>query len=86
MYIYPLFNNVKKVPVAKYCVEKDIEACAIKITLTNFTAIILAVYRSPIGNFKNFLQKLENILSMLYKNKSEFIICGDVNVNYLEKL
>jgi hypothetical protein len=39
---------LKNVPAAKYCVEKDTEACAIKLTLTNFTAIILAVYRSPI--------------------------------------
>jgi hypothetical protein len=45
---------------------------------------LLAVYRSPIRNFDNCLQKLENILSMLYNNKSEFIIYGDVNINYLE--
>jgi hypothetical protein len=73
----------KNVPVAKYCVEKDTEACAIKLILTNITTIILAVYRSPIGNFNNFLQKLD-ILSILYNNKTEFIICGDVNINYLE--
>jgi hypothetical protein len=73
----------KNVPIAKYCVE-NIEACAMKLTLTNITTIILAVFRSPIGNFNKFLRKLDNILGMLYNNKSEFIICGDVNINYLE--
>jgi hypothetical protein len=27
---------------------------------------------------------LDNILSMLHNNKLEFIICGDVNINYLK--
>jgi exonuclease III len=76
------FNNVL---IEKYCVEKDIEACAIKLILTNIKIIVLAVYRSPSGNFNKFLQKLDNILRILHNNKSEFIICGDVNINYLEK-
>jgi hypothetical protein len=70
--------------VAKYCVEKDIEACAIKLILTNIKIIVLAIYRSPIGNFNKFLRKFDNILSIVHNNKSEFIICGDVNINYLE--
>jgi hypothetical protein len=65
-------------------VEKAIEACAIKLILTSITMIIFAVYRSPIGNFSNFLQKLDNILNRLHNNKAEFNICGDVNINYLE--
>jgi hypothetical protein len=75
------FNTVS---VANYCVEKGIEAGAIKLILTSITMIILAVYRSPIGNFSNFLQKLDNILNRLHNNKTEFIICGDLNINYLE--
>jgi hypothetical protein len=65
-------------------VEKDIEACAIKLILTSITMTILAVYRSPSGNFSNLLQKFDNILNILHKNKAEFIIYGDVNINYLE--
>jgi hypothetical protein len=45
---------------------------------------VLAVYRSPSRNFNKFLQKLDNILSIFHNNKSEFIICGNVNINYLE--
>jgi hypothetical protein len=82
IYIHSLikFNTVS---AANYCVVKDIEACAIKLILTSITMIILAVYRSPIGNFSNFLQKLD-ILNRLHINKAEFIVCGDVNINYLE--
>jgi hypothetical protein len=44
---------------------------------------ILTIYRSPKGNFKNFLKQLDLILQKLYDNKHNIIICGDVNVNYL---
>jgi hypothetical protein len=46
---------------------------------------MITAYRSPTGNFDIFLLKLDNILSAHYSNKLEFIICGDVNINYLEK-
>jgi exonuclease III len=72
------------VSVANYCEEKDVEACVIKLSSTSIMMIILAIYRSPTGNFSNFLQKFDIILNKLYNNKVEFIICGDVNINYLE--
>jgi exonuclease III len=31
-----------------------------------------------------FLNKLDHILNSLSKYNTEFIICGDINVNYLE--
>jgi len=43
----------------------------------------LAIYRSPRGDFTNFLQRLDLILQKLCNNKYNIIICGDVNVNYL---
>jgi hypothetical protein len=73
-----------KVSVVTNCVEKDIEACVIKLISTNNKITVLTVYRSPSGNFDIFLEKLDNILNTLHNNKSEFIICGDVNINYLE--
>jgi len=42
------------------------------------------VYRSPSGNFSNFLKNLDNILNTWYNNKTIFVICGDTNINYLE--
>ena len=46
--------------------------------------IILAIYRSPSGNFTTFLKNLDSILSTWYSNKIEIVICGDININYLE--
>jgi protein involved in ribonucleotide reduction len=45
---------------------------------------LLAVYRSPTANVNKFLEKLDNALFIIYNNNSEFIICGDVNINYLD--
>jgi exonuclease III len=38
----------------------------------------------PAGNFDFFLHKLDYILNFYYEDNTEFIICGDINVNYLE--
>jgi len=46
--------------------------------------IILAIYKSPSGNFTNFLKNLDSILNTWYCNKIEFVICGDININYLK--
>jgi len=43
----------------------------------------LTIYRSPRGNFTNFLNRLDLILQKLYNNKYNIVICGDVNVDYL---
>ena len=40
---------------------------------------------SPSGNFTIFLKNLDSILNTWYSNKIEFVICGDININYLEK-
>jgi len=44
---------------------------------------ILTIYRSPRGDFTNFLNQLDLILQKLYSNKYNIVICGDINVNYL---
>jgi hypothetical protein len=43
----------------------------------------LAIYRSPRGDFTNFLKRLDLILQKLYNNKYNIVICGDVNKNYV---
>jgi hypothetical protein len=44
--------------------------------------MLITIYRSPSGNFEYFIDNLENILSMIYSNNTEIIICGDININY----
>ena len=46
--------------------------------------IILCICRAPCGNFECFLNQLETALNSLYKHNSEFIVCGNININYSE--
>ena len=71
------------IDLVAYCKEQVIEACALKIETTLFNAIIIAIYRTPNGNFNLFLSSLDNIIRSLFKVGVKLIICGDINVNYL---
>ena len=63
---------------------KDLETCALKISLLQKNLIIICIYRSPTGNFKYFVNKLEVILNGLYNATTYVILCGDFNINHLE--
>jgi len=67
----------------KYCNDTDFEACATKIYRNNRQANIITIYRSPSGNFDLFMTKPDVILRHLYTATTEFIICGDINIDYL---
>jgi hypothetical protein len=41
--------------------------------------------RNPSGDINDFLKRLDVMLKYLYSPKSQFIICGDINVNYLNE-
>ena len=43
----------------------------------------MAVYRAPTENFNLFLNRLDDILKTLHKVDTQFIICGDINIDYL---
>jgi hypothetical protein len=70
--------------IDEFCIDKDIEACVIQLDSTFDKLCILTIYRYPSGNFTNFLKHLNLILQKLYNNKYKIIICGDVDVNYLQ--
>lgn len=72
-----------KIDLEKYCKDKDLEICAIKISFNSKSAHILAIYRAPSGNFELFISKLDSILKKLHTATTECIICGDINVNFL---
>lgn len=38
----------------KYCLDKDIEVCAIRLKSIFNRLFIVSVYRSPLGNFADF--------------------------------
>jgi exonuclease III len=66
-----------------YCIDKDTEACAIRLNSIWKRVCMLTVYKSRNGNFTNFLTKMELILQNICKRKAKVIVCGDFNVNYM---
>jgi len=67
----------------KHCKEQDIEITAVQLKLNRKNVIILCAYRAPSGDLEYFLNKLDYVLNSLQTYKTEFIICGDININYL---
>jgi hypothetical protein len=53
------------------------------LQLTYLNICILSVYRALTGNFKLFLNYLHTSLKLLYKTDMDFIVCGDMNTDYL---
>jgi len=71
--------------IDNYCLDQDFEVCAIHLNSLYDKLCILAIYRSPLGNFSTFLTNFDFILHKFFNLKFNFIICGDINVNYLVK-
>lgn len=74
------YKKFDRVNLDKYCVDFDIELCAVKIQNESSHVYVSSVYRAPSGNF---MLKLDEVLKSLYKLKTEFIMCGDFNTDYL---
>jgi len=74
------FSNIN---VHKFCKEKDLEACVVKLYLPNCTIGIVNTYRSPSGNYEHILNNLETLLNSISSNSMELIICGNFNINFL---
>jgi exonuclease III len=74
------FNQLKKL---RHCNEQDIECCVVQLESKHSNIYVLAMYKVPTGDFNLFLNKLESIIDYLYKSTAEFVICGDININYL---
>jgi exonuclease III len=66
-----------------YCQDKTIEVCTIKVNLGTKNICVIAIYRAPIGNFELFLLKLDTVLRNLYTTTVDFILVGDINVDYM---
>jgi exonuclease III len=73
-----------KIDISHLCKEQDLEICAIQLVTKSTNLIISNMYRAPSEDINEFLKRLDTILKYLYSPKSEFIICGDITVNYLK--
>ena len=79
-------NNIQSniIDLEQFSKEKDLEVCALRISLPQKSLIIICIYRSPTGNFKYFINQLEAILYKIYKVETYIIVCRDFNINHLE--
>jgi hypothetical protein len=73
---------ISNINLIKYCKEKDLEACAVKIHIQS-CIISITIYKSPSGNFLYFLKNLASILNSIHSYSIELVICGDLQINYL---
>ena len=48
--------------IEKFCKDKDLEVCVLKLDLLPFKICIITVYRAPTGNFQYFIRGLHNII------------------------
>jgi len=67
----------------KYCREQDIEISALKLQSNSVNICVLTIYKAPTGNVNYYTHQLDAILHTLYTATLDFIICGDININYL---
>jgi hypothetical protein len=72
------------IDVNRYCHDYDFEACALKIKTRSHVYCIACIYRPPAADLSNFLQLLDSMLTYLHSPSTNLIICGDVNINYLQ--
>jgi hypothetical protein len=67
----------------KLCKKRTFEISAVKLNSGSTKVILCCMYTSPSGNSNYFLILLENTLELLYRPNISFLICGDLNINYL---
>nr|CAH7766711.1 unnamed protein product [Callosobruchus chinensis] len=74
--------EVKSIDLEKFCIEKSIEICGIIFENNGNKTAVLSCYRSPINqNFQVFCEKLEQIFEENFDSSTNFILCGDFNVD-----
>jgi exonuclease III len=74
-------QNLQYTPIdlEEFCLDQEIEVCAIKVHHSTNIICILMIYRAPLGNFVHFLNTLGVILNKIHTNFTNIILCGDIN-------
>jgi hypothetical protein len=85
--------SFNKTDTLLHCAEQTLEVCATELETESPNLRILALYRAPSENFNQFIyrvpsenfnqfiKRIDATLKYLYNSKSEFLICGDINVD-----
>ena len=74
----------QEIDLSQYVREKDFEVCALNFQEASIHLLIICLYISPMGDFAYYLNHLELVLHKYYRVSTNIIVCGDVNVNFLE--
>ena len=61
------------------------EIFAIELQIKSSKLITLNLHRATTRDFNQFIKNVDDVLKYLYKPKVEFLICGDINTDYLIK-
>jgi exonuclease III len=79
-------NNIisSSLNLEAHCSDGVIEVCCVKFKFRGKEIYVLTVYRSPSGNFANFISQLEKIVHSFFSYKNNLIICGDMNLTSLK--
>jgi hypothetical protein len=74
-------QSFNKIDTSLHCAEQILEVCATELETKSSNLRILA--GAPSANFNQFIKRLDATLKYLHNTKSEFLICDDINVDYL---
>jgi len=77
--------NIKKIDISHNCREKDLEICAVELETEASKLIVLSVIEFLKEILSNSLKKLDDTLKYLYKPTAEFLLCGDINIDYFHE-
>lgn len=64
--------------------DRLFEFCITKFICDKFNVTVVGVYRSPSSNVKEFLSKLNILVTKLLKKSVNLIIAGDINIDVLQ--
>jgi hypothetical protein len=85
LWIQTVNKTNSKIDISQHCKEQDLEIYAIQLETKTSNLIILSLYKAPSGGFQQFLRGLDATLKYLYNQKTEFLICGVINIDYLNQ-
>jgi hypothetical protein len=66
-----------------HCKEQVLEICAVQLETKTSEVIMLSLYRASSGDFSQFVERLDVTLKYLYNPRSEYLIFGDISIDYL---
>ena len=75
--------NFTNINLSDYCKGQDLDITALKFKFNKKKIIIFCVYRAPSRDLEYFFDQLEIIFNSLQNPKIKFILCGDLNINFI---